>query len=291
MTTQEILVNLGYKPVRSGREFRCSPIYRESTNNTALRVFEDGRWTDFGTGKCGNLAELVKITLNLADIDKAKEYLGSRQYVAEVVEEVLLETPQTFEVTLLDVLEPKHAYWVNRGVSEAILKEFKGGVCNDGIMRNRYVFPVFNSRKELVGLDGRDISGKSPIKWKKKGSKSQWVYPFINNRKDIERANSVILVESIGDLLSLFECGVRNVLVTFGIKVAPSIISVLTALNIGKITVALNNDAHLVGNNAAKDMRRDLKKHFDNVEIKLPTLKDFNEMLMDNPQSIKEWNG
>ena len=58
-------------------------------------------------------------------------------------------------------------------------------------------------------------------KWKHLGKKSQWIYPYYspNIRKDIHDSilekESVILVESIGDMLNLFQHGIYNVLVTF----------------------------------------------------------------------------
>ena len=52
---------------------------------------------------------------------------------------------------------PHHEYWVGRGISEQTLTHFEGGVVYEGKMKNRYVFPIFDYKKNLVGVSGRDL--------------------------------------------------------------------------------------------------------------------------------------
>ena len=82
---------------------------------------------------------------------------------------------------------------------------------------NRYVFPIWDTNtSRVLGFTGRDISNKHPLKWKILGKKSDWLYPFFCNKKYIKETNQIILVESIGDMLALWENGIMNSIVTFG---------------------------------------------------------------------------
>ena len=97
--------------------------------------------------------------------------------------------------------------------------------------------------------------------------------------KDTKKA---ILVESIGDMLSLWEAGIKNVIVTFGLDVSVAILNTLLRIDPDKIYISLNNDAsnNNAGNEAAKKVERKLLKYFnrDQIAIKLPDLNDFGDM-------------
>ena len=148
-------------------------------------------------------------------------------------------------------------------------------------------------KKELVGISGRDItanpSERRP-KWKHLGDKSTWKYPVQANSKIIRSKQEVILVESIGDMLSLWGAGVKNIIVTFGLQVSSEILNLLLRIDAKKIFISFNNDEdnNSAGNEAALKAERKLVKFFDKrqVKISLPTLKDFGEM---DKQQILEW--
>ena len=70
---KEILTEIGYTLRDCGREYRTKPLYRDSDNPNVLCIKKtNGVWIDFKTNKCGNLEELVKLTLNLKDLKEAK---------------------------------------------------------------------------------------------------------------------------------------------------------------------------------------------------------------------------
>ena len=105
----------------------------------------------------------------------------------------------------------------------------------------------------------------------------------------IQKAKEVILVESIGDMLSLWEAGIKNTLVTFGLRVSSHLISCILKLNPNKIIIAFNNDEEGgAGNKAAYKASKFLDRHFDEgvVKIKLPSKNDFGCM---NKKEILEW--
>ena len=53
--------------------------------------------------------------------------------------------------------------------------------------------------------------------------KKNFIFPFIC-QEEIKKGKNVILVESIGDALSLIEIGIKNVLVLFGVSMSQEII-------------------------------------------------------------------
>ena len=106
----------------------------------------------------------------------------------------------------------------------------------------------------------------------------------------------MILVESIGDLLSLFEVGIRHAICLFGVAISPYLVTCLLKLNPSKIIIALNMDSEenaFAGEVGAQKVYDRLSRHFDSdqITVKYPKLKDFNDMLLNNKQSILDWYG
>ena len=48
---------------------------------------------------------------------------------------------------------------------------------------------------------------------------------IIYQKKFIEESSEIILVESIGDVLNLYQNGIKNVICTFGTLISPTLIS------------------------------------------------------------------
>jgi DNA primase len=94
----------------------------------------------------------------------------------------------------------------------------------------------------------------------------------------------------VGDMLSLWEAGVKNSMVIFGLDASVPQLNALIRLDPNKIIISLNNDEknNSAGNLAAEKLERKLLKYFDRnqVSVKLPTENDFGEMSV---QQIKEW--
>ena len=174
------------------------------------------------------------------------------------------------------------------------LSLLQGGVAEEGRMKNRFVFPVFNSKGVIIGFSGRYISQLRPSsktpKWKHMGDKKEWKYPLKVNSKILKKLNKAVLVESIGDMLALWEAGIKNTIVVFGLNISTSIINTLISLDPDKIIVALNNDSSYnnAGNIAADKAMNKLRRYFDysQLSINLPHHGDFGDMTKDD---IKLW--
>ena len=279
---KSILTEIGYKLHDRGKEYRSRAIYRDSDNDTVLSIKKDtGRWIDFKEQRFGTLEELIKITLNLKDISEARQYLNREfNYQPAKVEKETLKTPTTFSSKNLDFIMPEYKYWNDRGVSTPTLKSFQSGTMKSGKMEGRYVFPIFDRDDKIVGMAGRALDNEKKPKWKLVGEKKLWAYPLKLNLPILQKEKKIILVESIGDMLALWEAGVKNTIVTFGLKVTAKIKQMLIAIRPNTIHIAFNNDANRAGNEGANKAYTELSKHFDTEQlfISLPTHNDFGEM-------------
>jgi DNA primase len=286
----DILTSIGYDLKDFGKAYRTKPLYRDSNNNTSLVIDkETGKWHDFSTRQGGDLKQLIKISTNSISEEDINKYLNG--FTPNNIPKVIkLEQQKTYPKELLIKLRRDHDYWLKRGVSRETLDLFQGGVADNGKMANRYVFPIFNSKDEIVGFSGRSLAKNPEIKWKHIGAKSNWCYPLKLNKEVLLEQKEVIVVESIGDLLSLWDAGIKNVIVAFGVDLSSSLISFFIKIDVQKIILAFNNDIgnNEVGNKAAQKAKNKLINHFDEKQIKvaLPTKKDFGEM---NYEEIKQW--
>lgn len=296
---KEILTEVGYANiVDNGRELRMKPIYRDSSSSTVLSVRKDtGHFIDFSKSISGSFEYLVQLSLGLKNIEDAKNWLGStgNNYEKQVRQRPSGSTVKILAKDRLNLLIPDHSYWLDRGVSEDTIKIFKGGVMlEEGRMKNRYVFPIFDNKERLVGVTGRYIlpipEGSKIPKWKHFPSKKSWKYPLFFNGDIIAKKKEVVVVESVGDMLALWDAGIKNSIVTFGLDISNEMLSSFLRFKVKKITLSFNNDedSNSAGNEAAKKNERKLLRYFDKhqVQISFPTKNDFGDMAKDE---IKEW--
>jgi len=296
---EDILVEIGYELLDRGNSFRTKPLYRDSDSPDVLSIDKDsGVWYDHKERRGGKFEELVRISLSQKDITETKEWIKSRlpsgSSYANNQPKPKLDSIKKYPKELLLKLDKDHSYWEARGISIETTETFKGGVALVGQMKNRYVFPIFNSRDEIVGFSGRYVNEIPEdfkiAKWKHIGSVSNWCFPVKYNLKQIQSEQEIILVESIGDMLALWNAGIENVIVTFGLTVSKAITTLLIKLDVKKIFISFNNDDTVngAGNRAAKEAAQKLYLHFDpnQIQVVLPTKNDFGEM---SEIEIRQW--
>lgn len=297
-TVKQALSSIGYSLIFDSNGWRSNAIYRNGNNRFSLKINEDGTFKDFKTGRFGTLDQLIALTVGK---DNVKKYLNEADAVItenEQEEKEYIQFMANLDKSLLRELTPKYDYWLNRGISKELIEKFQGGECyKQKRFFNRYVFPIFGATDNLVGLSGRllgdDPEGKFP-KWKHYGGKSEWKYPLFLNYKLIKKEKSVIVVESIGDCLSLMEKGIYNVVVSFGLDISFSLENVFLRYQLEKVIIAFNNDENQRGNIAAEKMKKRMDKFFPRGSIKIGVPeyvgKDFNDLLLENPDYIDEWH-
>lgn len=295
-TVKEVLLSIGYTPRDAGKGWHCCPLYRDSDSHTVLCVDkETGLWYDFAKDNGGTLQRLVALTLEKSE-DEVKAFFEENSIeisnTAEEEESIDYEQ-KTFPIEWLTRLKKEHCYWKGRGVSEATMQKFLGGVAVNGRMMNRYVFPIFDENNKIQGFNGRDlIKGSKRVKWKLMGKKKGFCYPTFLNNDILKKEREVILVESIGDMLALWDSGIKNVIVIFGLHVFPSVLRKLLEISPKRIVIAVNDDSANkgAGNKAAVKIEKQLKTYFDSriIVTHLPPEDkgDFGDM---EPEDISLW--
>ena len=245
-----------------------------------------------GKDTTGNHLAVYKIGTFGCVVDDTEEHrnlilklvgLNPNEAAESVEQEYKQPIPQVeriFPESILAGLVKDHAYYTNKGIRDSVLEELKAGVAYKGNMNGRYVFPIYDLKGRIHGFSGRALYGQQ-IKWKHMGLKTNWIYPAYFTHKDILEQKSVILVESIGDAISLMSANFRNILILFGVNLHGKSLSYLIGINPNKIYISTNNDTkHDVGQRAAEKIKNKLLNYFgeDKIEIKLPSKKDFGDM-------------
>ena len=302
---KDILINLGYKLTDFGNHWRTSALYRGGSNPTALQVYKDsGVWLDFvKNSQALPLEALVKATLQTNDAEEVKKITGGYDFTisrTDIVERPKLTMEKTYPKSMLDKLLPHYKFYNNRGISDKTLSFFKGGLATEGAMYQRFVFPIYNEDGEIYGFSGRDMTSSNPNrpKWKHVGKKSNWVYPYFVPQEPLNfvqeailEKDSLILVESIGDLLQLHEQGIKNVLVTFGTSLSSKLLCFLVSAGCSRVVLSLNNDSNQERNRGRIGSFKSYLKllnYFgqESIIIHPPTEKDFGDM---NQDQFPEW--
>jgi hypothetical protein len=296
---KQVLEQLGYKLNDRGKEWRSKPLYRDSDNDTSLKINKlDGKWVDFARNESGGIEQLVEKTLGIS-FGTGKNWIKKNGINASSVstlkmkEEISLDYIKFFDPELLKKLSNNSTYWNKRGIKNDTLAEFGGGLCCTGKMAGRYVFPIFDEDKRIRGFSGRSIYSNNEIKWKHIGKRSDWNYPLFLTREHIQNQKECIIIESIGDGLSLWQAGIKNFIISFGLNSLEHICYLLVELDPSLITIAFNNDfangkTNGSGNIAARNFKKTLETFFskDQISIKLPELNDFGSM---TEEQILQW--
>ena len=249
---KQILEELGYKLVDCGNHWRTNAVYRDGDNPTAIQIYKDsGVWTDYVTGKEHKpLKNLIQLTLK-GQPDRLKSVLKSLNSEPDELREhkpaTLIQMEKVYDDSILDKLFPNYNFYNNKKISEQTQKFFKVGLAGSGNMYRRMVFPIYNEHSQIIGFSGRRVDDGDYAKWKHIGQKNNWIYPaYIPNVDTVDSVinekKEVYLVESIGDAMALYDQGIKNVLVIFGLSVSASIISYLSGKDLDRIIIAGNND-------------------------------------------------
>lgn len=280
---KSILEGLGYRLINSGDWWRAKPLYRESNNVNSLSIHKrTGFFTDFGANNLrGSLEDLIKMTT------------GDKEVVLNIEsyqEEEKLDTNIYFSNEILDTFVPDYDFFRSKKISFETMSRFSAGFCQSWKLRNRIVFPVYDRKMRIIGFNGRwykqEPPNKTVPKWKKLGRSNNWLYPWHLAINPIKEKKEIIIVESIGDCLSLAEINVWNTLVITGAKISPKQISYIVECDPKKIIIALNNDINkdndCAGNRGAEEIRNKLTKIFsaNRIEIRLPQIEnDLSDIL------------
>lgn len=301
MEYEDVLIELGYTLSRDRGRWRTKPLYRDSDNSTSLSICrKTGSFYDFGINEGGSFSKLVHLTLGhkrWGDTKKYLEKLGFEKIEIET-EKPKLIMEKSWSEDCLNRLVRSYKFYTEgyngrTKIEKSVIERFSAGIAMQGKMYNRIVFPIFShiEKGKIIGFAGRDITDKSDSKWKLLGKSETWHYPRFLSEKEIKKKKEVILVESVGDMLSLFNCGIENILVLFGIKLKTGIYKSLIELAPNKIIIALNNEPNnnFIGNKAAEEIKNKLNGFFESDRISINLSKPDVDFGFMECEEIHDW--
>lgn len=299
---RDLLNSIGYTSlIDDGEYWRTNAAYRDGDNKTSLRIHKkSGDFQDFVAKVSGRIDDLIKLSLGINDVQLRDFYQNKEIKITEIVskdKKPKLTMEKIWPETELLTLLPHYKFYKDRGISEGLLRFLKSGLDHGGSMNQRYSFPIYNQEGQIHGWSGRDMTDTKDAKWKHIGKKANWIYPVFMSEtlkthsgalktypalEAIQNSREVILVESIGDMLALWERGYKNVIVTFGLALSAKQGAFIMSQSLDRVVIALNNDSENVKNSgklAAITMFIDLMHYVDaeKIVVALPGTKDFGE--------------
>lgn len=175
------------------------------------------------------------------------------QDVSEDEPPVSIELPPRSNIILGEV----------RGIPKAMIDELGVYLCDHGRYKGRLIFPVRDTRGNLLGFDARiwDESGITPnipeAKYLRPTSMStkNCLYPLdylFNHRNDLD-LTSIVLTEGIFDALSYIALGVPAV-ANFGLAKA-TVTKAGQILSLGTMELCLGFDADTAGINTTPEVK------------------------------------
>jgi hypothetical protein len=178
-------------------------------------------------------------------------------------------------------------YYLDRGYSDDTLDHFDVGLCENpkSEMYNRAVFPVYDEEdKFMVGCVGRTVCG-DVRKWiNKKGfNKASFLYNYGKALQEISRTSTIILVEGQGDVMRLYEAGIKNAVGIFGSNVSDSQVFLLQKSGAFNIVIMTDNDS--AGDACRVNAAEKLQLSFNIYNVITPT-GDIGDMSVDQINQI-----
>jgi hypothetical protein len=279
-----------------GNYCAISTEYRGGNNPNGAWCYESNVW-DAIESRFLTWEKFVSICKKISEADAKKWLTGTDvddgEYEEQDKEKIKVQK-FLVESDYADLVK-SYDFFLRRGISKETLDYMGAGLAQNGPLYGRIVFKIRNDKGKLIGAAGRDALNRGErgvVKWKLKGSKSDWIYPaFERNIEAIRQTGQIIIVESIGDVLQLCDSGYWNVLCNFGLSLSAARLSFLLKINPTSIFVALNDDADSLENRgqiAAAKIKIKLSTFFSSDKIinAPPSKGDFGEM---NKEEISNW--
>ena len=260
---------------------KCKCPFHEDTD-ASLHIYpESNTWWCYGCRKGSDVIEFIRLAegidfidaierlanKNSINIDYSSEYIQSAEDFMSVIDELKeLEHGEVFGEQLLDKYDNTHKYLLDLGFKKDTLEHFNIGYSADmdDDLFNRITIPWRNSRGELVGIFGRDVTDKKDNKYKAKyGSKKGKHLYNLNNAKQY---NSIIITEDEKSVWRLYEFGYPNAVALGNCELGNR--KWLLRSFVDTIILCLDNDER--GVEARNDIIHNAYNLFDIYAIKLP---------------------
>ncbi|MBS2126220.1 DNA primase ['Fragaria x ananassa' phyllody phytoplasma] len=139
--------------------------------------------------------------------------------------------------------------------------------------RNRLIFPITDSNGYIIAFSSRGFDEQTPKYLNNPETvifkKSEILYQYFENQKEIQKKQAIILHEGFFDVISSFQAGIKNVIATMGTNLTNKHIKLLAKLT-QKIIIAYDGDA--AGKTAALEIAGTLQKN--NFQVKIAHFPD-----------------
>lgn len=264
------------KPTADGFQARCPACAAQNGDKSGnhLRIWKNGAFNCIvGSETPGHNRIIRSLVLGDGTIDV--EYIDP---------EPRLTTDKIYPESSIAALLPDYTYWLGRGMKESVLAALENGVApkgEKGKLAGRTIFPVRDMQRRIMGFSGRLLETNSfAPTWKHMFKSSRSVYPWHLTGPAIKAAKTVVLVESVGDLLACLSHDIKPVLCIFGLNLNSAIISTLVANGVQRVILSLNNDPDPVKSHSGSALARiesKLTLFFARVEVRLPESKDWGK--------------
>ncbi len=293
MDIKSFLEENNYQIIDCGPYLKCQALWRSGSDISSVTIYKNEELViDHVIGEHFNFKTLIGKVLGIEDKDKIEEYLSNKNFIIstqknEIIEPLIVEEKSVNPEFLNKLDKNNQEYWLNRKISPEVLKELGGGV-----YKNKYYFPVWNSKNKLLGWQYRNLAENCEKRYSIRGEKKNFVYPAFICSKDIISSKKVYLHEGIPDMMSAMTVGVRNNLVQFGTEISFNIINYLLKIPDIQIFICQNNDD--AGRNSSIKIRKKLCKYFDWYQVRVKEVfdpyKDLNDLLLkESSEMLKKW--
>jgi 5S rRNA maturation endonuclease (ribonuclease M5) len=294
------------------RTHGCDKIFRSSIIGFIRGVLSSKKYNWINDGdQTATFAEAIEFATkfvgqSLNDYKVDNETKEKKQF-AQIIEKVT-QKPEKLNLQITrnqvkSILKIPAQYYIDRGYSTKILEKYDIGLCDrpNKEMSNRVVAPIYDDNREFViGCTGRSIFPKCPKcslyhndtapcpqeyqwqypKWKhSSGLKTQNVlYNMWFAKEHIKQTNTVIIVESPGNIWRLEENGIHNSVAIFGTTLSDRQKIILDSSGAMKLIIIMDNDD--AGIEATKKI---IDKCNRTYQIHIPTISknDIGEMNSD----------
>jgi len=287
--------------------YSCNCPIHDGDNETAFSVYkESGAWRCFTLGcheKYG--AGIFGLTRCLLEKKLGKEvtFGEAHQFINDLLggkfkiefdsinnvfflKDDKRDSPKATREQVRKRLNIPADYYLGRGYTPEVLDKYDIGLCTNkkSDFYNRCVAPIYDEEYEFaVGYTGRDITGKSKIKWLHSNfERNKTLYNSWFAKKHIEKTNTCILVESPGNIWRLEEAGIHCGLALFGTEISFEQMRLLSHYGVLNLVLAMDNGE--AGKNATARIVKKLKGLYNIIIPKI----DYEDLGECPIQHIKE---
>jgi len=224
---------------------------------------------------------------NLRNNKEALNYFNKRGLKQETIEEFGLGyAPESGLVNYLLNLGFRMEDIMNAGLSVKVSGRYQD------FFRERLIFPILNHFGKVVAFSGRVFKRESEVgKYINSPStliynKSKILYGFYKSKSEINKTQTVILVEGYMDFLLSFQAGIRNIVAVSGTALTLDQIKTLNRFAEKIIFCFDNDEAGIFA--LERQIENVLNSNFEIYAVNLSPYKDPAEIAKESPSLLLE---